>query len=192
MEITLVRANIQDAENLWKMQIAAFQDLYAKYQDPETSPATETLEKTMTRLEQPYTYYYYIRVEDCIVGAMRVIDHKEDGKYKFLSPIFIMKEFRGRGYAQQAMRLAEEIHGSSGWELDTILQEKGNCHLYEKMGYKQTGETKVVNESTTFSTFANESLQMLQSGNTLNLIIYILASVIVGIALVALGYWIVK
>ena len=36
---------------------------------------------------------------------MRVIDHKEDGKYKFLSPIFIMKEFRGRGYAQQAMRL---------------------------------------------------------------------------------------
>lgn len=45
---------------------------------------------------------------------------------------------------------------------------------------------------TTFSAFANESLQMLQRGNTLNLIIYILASVIVGIALVALGYWIVK
>ena len=45
---------------------------------------------------------------------------------------------------------------------------------------------------TTFSAFANESLQMLQSGNTLNLTIYILASVLVGIALVALGYWLVK
>ena len=45
---------------------------------------------------------------------------------------------------------------------------------------------------TTFSTFANESLQMLQSGNTINLVIYILASVIVGMALVALGYWVVK
>lgn len=145
----LIRIGIQDAKKLWKMQIAAFQDLYAKYQDPETSPATETLEKTMTRLEQPYTYYYYIKVGDCIVGAMRVIDHKEDGKYKFLSPIFIMKEFRGRGYAQQAMRLAEEIHGSSRWKLDTILQEEGNCHLYEKMGYKLTGEAKVVNESMT-------------------------------------------
>ena len=33
MEITLVRANIQDAENLWKMQIAAFQDLYAKLKE---------------------------------------------------------------------------------------------------------------------------------------------------------------
>lgn len=149
MEITLVRANIQDAENLWKMQIAAFSDLYAKYQDPKTSPATETLEKTIMRLEQSYTYFYHIVVDDTIVGAIRVIDHKEEGKYKFLSPIFIVKEFRGRGYAQQAMQLAEEIHGSSGWELDTILQEKGNCYLYEKVGYKLTGEAKAVNERMT-------------------------------------------
>lgn len=145
----LVRANIQDAENIWKMQIAAFSDLYAKYQDPETSPATETLEKTIMRLEQSYTYFYYIVVDDAIVGAMRVIDDKEEGKYKFLSPIFIMKEFRGRGYAQKAIQLAEEIHGSSGWTLDTILQEKGNCYLYEKMGYYQTGETRVINERMT-------------------------------------------
>lgn len=60
-----------------------------------------------------------------------------------------MKEFRGRGYAQQAMQLAEEIHGSSGWKLDTILQENSSCHLYEKMGYKQTGETKVINKRMT-------------------------------------------
>ena len=45
---------------------------------------------------------------------------------------------------------------------------------------------------TTFSAFANESFQMLQSGSILNLIAYISVSVIVGIALVALGYWIVK
>lgn len=80
---------------------------------------------------------------------MRVIDHKEEGRYKFLSPIFIMKEFRCKGYAQQAIQLAEEIHGSSRWALDTILQEKGNCYLYEKMGYYQTGETKVINERMT-------------------------------------------
>lgn len=147
--MNLIRANIQDAENLWKMQIAAFHDLYVKYQDPETSPATETLEKTIMRLEQLYTYFYYIKVEGEFVGAVRVVDTKDPKKCKRISPIFIMKEFRGRGYAQQAMRLAEEIHGSSGWELDTILQESGNCHLYEKMGYKQTGETKVVNERMT-------------------------------------------
>lgn len=145
----LVRVNIQDAEKLWKMQIAAFQDLYAYYHDIETSPATETLEKNIIRLEQLYTYYYYIKVEGSIVGAMRIVDTKNPNKYKRISPIFIMKEFRGRGYAQQAIRLAENIHGSSGWELDTILQEKGNCYLYEKMGYCQTGEIKVINERMT-------------------------------------------
>ena len=68
----------------------------------------------------------------------------------------IDKSSAARGYAQQAMQLAEEIHGSSGWELDTILQEKGNCHLYEKMGYKQTGETKVVNERMTLVFYHKE------------------------------------
>lgn len=87
----LIRANIQDAENLWKMQIVAFQDLYAKYEDTETSPATEPLEKVVMRLEQPDTYYYYIKVEDSIVGAVRVVDTKEPNKCKRISPIFIMK-----------------------------------------------------------------------------------------------------
>ena len=145
----LIRANVHDAENLWKMQIVAFQDLYAKYQDTETSPATEPLEKTIMRLEQPFTYYYFIDVEGVNVGAIRVVDTKKSGKRKIISPIFIVKEFRGKGYAQLAMRLAEEIHGRSSWELITIMQEKGNCHLYEKMGYKQTGKTIVVNERMT-------------------------------------------
>ena len=147
--IQLIRISAQDAEKLWKMQIAAFQDLYAKYKDTETSPATEPLEKVVMRLEQADTYYYYIKVEDVIIGAVRVVDTKEANKSKRISPIFIMKEFRGRGYAQQAIQLAEEIHGSSNWELDTILQEEGNCHLYEKLGYRQTGEVKVVNERMT-------------------------------------------
>lgn len=30
MEIQLIRISAQDAEKLWKMQVAAFQDLYAK------------------------------------------------------------------------------------------------------------------------------------------------------------------
>ena len=152
----LIRIGIQDAKKLWKMQIAAFQDLYAKYQDPETSPATETIEKTRDRLGQTYTYYYYIKVENTIVGAVRVVDTKEANKSKRISPIFIMKEFRGRGYAQQAIQLVEKIHGSSNWELDTILQEEGNCHLYEKLGYRQTGEVKVVNERMTLVFYQKE------------------------------------
>ena len=53
---------------------------------------------------------------------------------KRISPVFVMPEYRNRGLAQKAIKLAEEKHGCSDWELDTILEEKGNCYLYEKMG----------------------------------------------------------
>ena len=45
---------------------------------------------------------------------------------------------------------------------------------------------------TTFSTFANESVQMLQHGNIFGFVGYVATSVIAGFLLIALGYWIVK
>ena len=149
MEVRLVRINIEDAEKLWKMQVKAFQGLYEKYQDTETSPATESMDKILMRLKQPFTYYYFIEADNTTAGAIRVVDKHEAGKPKRISPIFVMQEYRNKGLAQKAMMLAEEIHGCSDWELDTILQEKGNCYLYEKMGYRQTGRTEVINDKMT-------------------------------------------
>ena len=149
MHMKLEKIKIDEAEKLWKMQIEAFQNIYEKYQDTETSPAAEKVDKTIMRLKQPFTYFYFIKVDRQEVGAIRIVDQQEAGKAKRISPIFIMPKYRNKGYAQKAMELAEEIHGNSGWELDTILQEKGNCHLYEKMGYHQTGETKTVNDKMT-------------------------------------------
>ena len=51
--------------------------------------------------------------------------------------------------------------------------------------------TGVCGGFTTFSTFANESVLMLQNGNIALFASYIAASIILGLALVALGYWIV-
>ena len=48
--------------------------------------------------------------------------------------------------SQKAIIKAEEIYGSENWELPTILQEKGNCYLYEKLGYKKTGKTEAIND----------------------------------------------
>lgn len=149
MKIKLVRIGVEEADKLWEMQVEAFQELYERYQDVETSPATEKVEKIQIRLNQSFTYYYFIEESGKYVGAIRIVDKKESGKSKRISPIFIMPEYRNKGYAQKAMQLAEKIHGSSNWELATILQEKGNCHLYEKMGYHQTGKTAIINNKMT-------------------------------------------
>ena len=56
-----------------------------------------------------------------------------------------MKRFRNMGIAQAAISEAERLHGASGWELEAIREEPAACCVYEKLGYKSTGETKQVN-----------------------------------------------
>lgn len=52
--------------------------------------------------------------------------------------------------------------------------------------------TGVCGGFTTFSTFANESMLMLQNGNWSGFVGYVATSLVAGFALVALGYWIIK
>ena len=149
MEINLLRAVIEDAEELHAMQIESFRELLDKYQDFDTSPGCESVGKVEFRLGQDFTYYYFICLGTRKVGAIRIVDRKENGVNKRISPIFILPEFRGQGIAQKAIRMCEELHGSEGWELGTILQEPKNCYLYEKMGYRRTGAEKVINDKLT-------------------------------------------
>ncbi len=51
-----------------------------------------------------------------------------------------------KGLAQKAFEEVEKIHGHDNWKLDTILQEEGNCYLYEKLGYKRTGLVENIND----------------------------------------------
>ena len=127
------------------MQIEAFADLLAKYQDYETSPGNESIEHIQAKLLDEFTFFYFIYHKDDIAGAVRVVDRK-NGNRKRIAPIFIMKKFRNKGLAQKTFEEIEKIHGSNNWMLDTILQEEGNCYLYEKLGYKRTGKIENINE----------------------------------------------
>ena len=135
----------EELETVWQMQKEAFRGLYEKYHDDDLSPATEPFEKIVERYEQPETTYYFITAEGQRVGVIRVID-KKDGSRKRISPLWIMPEYRGKCYAQKAIRAAEKIYGADNWCLDTILQEEGNIHLYEKMGYRRTGRIEHIKD----------------------------------------------
>jgi len=145
MSIKLKPIVREDVETVWKMQVEAFADLLEKYQDYELSPAAEGMDKVLARFEQPWTTYFFIIANDERVGVIRVVD-KKDGSRKRISPIWIMPENRNKGYARQAMIEVEKIYGADNWCLDTILQEKGNLHLYEKLGYHQTGRVDKIND----------------------------------------------
>lgn len=147
MDIQLIRATVKDVKLIWKMQVEAFLPLLRKYEDMDTNPANESVEKVIKRLEQNETYFYLIKSGGVNVGAIRVVD-KKNGR-KRISPIFVLPDFQNKGIAQKAILEAERLHGENDWELDTILEEKGNCYLYEKMGYRKTEKTEKINDKLT-------------------------------------------
>ena len=149
MKIELIRARLKDAKEIWEIQIKSFKKLLDKYQDFETNPANEFISNIEMRLKQNFTFFYFICVDNKKIGAIRIIDHKEENKNKRISPIFILPKYRNKGIAQSVIKICEEIHGKKNWELSTILQEKGNCYLYEKLGYHSTGKTQVINDRLT-------------------------------------------
>ena len=146
MEIALAPVPMSEAETLWEMQKRSFAELLERYRDYDTNPACETLARVREKLAQPGRTFYYICEGETRVGAIAVVEAQ--GR-KRISPLFVLPEYRGRGFAQAALREAERLHGSGGWALDTILEEEGNCRLYEKMGYHQTGQTRRINERMT-------------------------------------------
>ena len=145
MKIELLKATEFDIKEIWEMQVEAFKCLLEKYQDYDMSPATESYENVLNKYKQPWTSYFFIIRNNEKVGVVRVID-KKDGSRKRIAPIWIMPNFRNQGLAQLAMKEVEKIYGSHHWQLDTILQEQGNIYLYEKLGYKRTGEIENIKD----------------------------------------------
>lgn len=146
--IELRSAKLKDAKEVLLLQRLAFQPLLNHYQDFKTNPAMESLEKIKEKLSQEETFFYYIQKESTTLGMIRVVDFRNK-QAKRVAPVFILPAYQNQGFAQKAVQLIEESHGSYHWQLSTIKEEKGNCHLYEKLGYRQTGSELVVNEKMT-------------------------------------------
>jgi len=75
--------------------VEAFKLLFDKYQDFDTSPANEAIQRTIDRLQQKQTDYYLIVYDKITVGAIRIVK-KGNRRYR-VSPIFMLPEYQGKG-----------------------------------------------------------------------------------------------
>jgi predicted acetyltransferase len=146
--VKLEKAIESDAKAIFEIQVNAFKPLLEKYKDFNTNPANETINRVVTRINNPTGDFYKIIVENVHVGAIYVF-WKEQTQF-WISPMFILSTYQGQGIAQQAITLIEKLfpHATS-WELATIMEEERNCYLYEKLGYIKTGVIKQLNDNTT-------------------------------------------
>ena len=144
MEIRKFRP--QDIDAVYSIQQAAYRPLYEKYRDDDTNPYMESRETVLAKYMRPGTAGYVFWIGSVPVGAVRVITDASGAAAK-ISALAVHPGYQGRGIAQQALAEIEKLHGSvTLWKLDTLLQEAGNCHLYEKLGYRRTGRTEQINE----------------------------------------------
>lgn len=148
MNIKIEKASFGDLQLLHEIQIESFKSLLEKYQDYDMSPGNESLEQIIRRYNQDFTTYWLIKNDDKVVGGVRVISGANN-TYR-ISPIFILPSQQGKGIAQETFNLLEEFYNDSKvWMLDTILEEEGNCYLYEKLGYTKTGRLEKIKEGMT-------------------------------------------
>ncbi|MEK4759772.1 GNAT family N-acetyltransferase [Viridibacillus sp. FSL E2-0187] len=146
--ITLRIATNKDLAALHKIQVAAFMPLLIKYNDLETNPANEPIEKLANRIAETYSDYYVIYYGQNMAGGIRIVT-RENNRAR-ISPIYIHPVFQGKGIAQEVFKQIEQKYNKTQqWELDTIKQEKRNCDFYEKLGYSKTGLEVEINSEMT-------------------------------------------
>ncbi|WP_411954788.1 GNAT family N-acetyltransferase [Alkalibacillus sp. S2W] len=148
MEVRLEKATDKDAQSIFDIQVKAFVPLLHKYKDYETNPANETVERVITRINNPNGVLYKILTDNKLVGAICIL-WKENLQF-WISPMFILPSYQGKGVAQKAITSIENLYPQAiTWELATILEDQRNCYLYEKMGYNKTGVSKKLNDHAT-------------------------------------------
>ena len=144
------KMTIDDAEEHICLQKKSFLPLLEKYQDGEFSPANITKEKMIRRIEDTQGVYIKVIVENLSVGGVYAYESNNETKEMYLSTIYISPDMQGKHLAQKTLEYLETIcSATNNWCLEVPEEESKNRHLYEKFGYKDSGEKIIVNDRLT-------------------------------------------
>jgi len=153
-EISLIKASMKDCQLIHKMQVESFKVLLDKYQDYDTNPAVEPLERIESRMSLDILDHYLICLSDEKIGSLRV---RTDNDTFRLGTIFILPEYQGKGYAKQSILKVEQLYPEvKKWGLATIKQESKLCHFYESLGYRLTSKEEQIQDDMTIVFYEKE------------------------------------
>ena len=141
-------------DTVYDIHREAYFPLFIKYNDIDTNPYCESKEVVLAKYTRHDTDGYLFMSENTFVGCVRIV---KEGAICRVSALAVLPEFRNRGIAQSALRQIESYYPEiKAWRLDTIGQEKGNCRLYEKLGYKKTGAERTLKDGLTLVDYIKE------------------------------------
>ena len=135
-----------DAEELLRIQKAAFKPLFEKYHDAG-SPYLRGVDDVLARLGDDYRHFTVFKGGRMIGGVFYRLRGKrapeiflEEGEY-YLGRIYIRPEYQGMGVGSRVIELCDATFpDAKAFYVDFPSDMDKNRRCYEKAGYSDTGE----------------------------------------------------
>ena len=106
MQITLTKASLADAEIIHQMQLTAFKPLLEKYQDYDTNPGNEQLERTIERIKIQLLIITSLKPIKYLLEPLGLLKAKQ--RYR-ISQFYFARTSR-QGIAQRVLSMIEELY----------------------------------------------------------------------------------
>lgn len=137
MDLKLQRVVEEDAQSIVNARNQSFYDDYVRFGEcPGYHITLKEMRETIRRAD-----VYRILVDGIMVGDVSVHHPSEDGS-RWIGCLEIIPEHQNRGIGSETLRAVfAHYPETKKWELETPIQNKRNCHFYEKAGFRGTKET---------------------------------------------------
>ncbi len=158
MQITIRPMQESEIPHFHAIQKAAFLPLYERYQD-ERNPTNTTISQMQNWLYRDgldmYGIWYTDEKGEIPVGSISVKTLAPRTYY--LTRLYVSPSYQNRGIASAAIEQCEALYpDAQSWALDFPMDLPVNRHVYEKAGYRDTGETQRINDNLTLAVYRKE------------------------------------
>lgn len=135
----IVRAEIEDAEEILSLQKLAYQSEAELYSDFDIPPLTQTLDE----IKAQFADHVILKTmfEDKIIGTVRACE-KNDTCH--IGRLAVHPKMQNRGVGQALLQEIEKYFACKRFELFTGSKSDKNIHLYRKHGYHVIETSKIV------------------------------------------------
>ena len=176
MDISIKITDAVEAEELSKIQKAAFKPLYEKYHD-KGNPYLRGSEDILCRLNKNYRYFTVLADGNLVGGIFyRLYGKKSPTEYigkdeYYLCRVYVSPKYQDRGIASKAIALCErEFPDAKAFFVDFPKDMEKNRRCYTKAGYADTGGEIVVDGAPMLSVYKRAVAEPSPEGVTLPMI----------------------
>lgn len=143
--LMICRANIDDLEEILKLQYLSYQSEVEHFKSKDIPPLKQTLDE-ITEEYNKGIILKMVNGENVIIGSVRAW---EANGTAYIGKLIVHPECRHKGYGTKLLEKIEDWYPNRRYELFTSTKSRDNIRLYQNLGY-EIFDRKAVNDELQF------------------------------------------